>query len=179
MIDYRNRSMILAISPEVGEALDDLASHIESTMKQTNASTAGQAPAPGNIQSVTVTASQGIFDAAIVDNSAISRGINYFLEYSLSPQFSSPVVVDLGASRNWRGYLGNQTLYWRGYSAYPTSPRSTPIVFSAHGQPVAVVGGGASTGPTPLPSQGSGTSSGSNAADGGFGNFPDRSPSVL
>jgi hypothetical protein len=62
-------------------------------------------------------------------------------------------VYSLGASRNLYIQLGNQTLYWRGFSQYIGSAASAPRTFGS--PPTAVVGGGA-TGPTPQPSTGSG-----------------------
>jgi len=161
--------------PEVGMALDDMIDYIQSVMTQTNSSPQGQSDPPPSPASLKVTAAHGIFDAAITDNNPVNRGINYFLEYSDNPQFNAPTTIDLGQSRNFRGHLGNQNLYWRAHSSYPTGPRS-PHVY--HGgspvNPSPVAGGGVLTGPTPQPSQGSGTSNGASGSDGAFGNFPYR-----
>lgn len=174
VLPYRNRAQILAASPEVGQALDDLADHIQNVMNQTNSSPNGVTPPPPNPSALTVTASQGIFEAKIDDYNPVNRGINYFLEYSQNPQFSAPTTIDLGQSRNHRANLGNQTLYWRAHSSYPTSTRSTHVYHGSASSPVAVSGGGAATGPAPLPSSGSGTSSGASGSDGAFGNRPSR-----
>lgn len=177
-LTYRNRSFIKNSDPLVAEALDDILNLLQNTLDQANTAATGTITPPPSVSSIQITAAQGIFDAAIVDNiSGVVRGINYFLEYSTSPSFTAPVVIDLGASRNWRGFLGNQVLYWRGYSSYPTSARSEPAYYGTQSQPIAVAGGGTSTGPAPLPSNGSGTSSGANGGDGGFGNQPFRGTS--
>lgn len=175
MADYRRRAELKNLNPMVAEALDDLASRITNTGEQVAASPDGLVAPPPSVSSLAVSAAQGIFDISINDNnSSIVRGINYFLEYSLSPSFTAPHVKDLGSSRNWRGFLGNQTLYWRAYSSYPTSARSKPVYYGTELQPTATIGGGTATGPAPLGSNGSGTSKGSSGSDGGFGNNPYR-----
>lgn len=173
---YRNRNYIIQKDPRFAEALDDVLGAVNNTAAQVVASPSGVTAAPPDISQVTVTAADGIFDAAIKDGSPINRGINYFLEYSTDIGFTTPTVVDLGASRNWRRFLGDLTLYWRAYSAYPTSASSRPVYF---GNPTAVVGGGAA-GPTPNPSSGSGTGS-DDGQDGGagFGSLPERKRSIL
>lgn len=175
--NYRNRSKIKEQNPDIFEALEDITATMESMGQQVNASSTGVISSPPSISSLQVTAAQGIFDAAIGDNnSPVVRGINYFLEYSTSPTFVAPHVIDLGSSRNWRGFLGNQVFYFRAYSAYPTSPRSDPTYYGTPTVPTAVQGGGTATGPVPLASQGSGTTQGSSGSDGGFGNQPFRGP---
>lgn len=168
-ISVRDMGLIRTKYPEIGRALDDLIGHIQSTMEQTNASPNGQIEAPPAPSSLTVTAAQGIFDAAIVDNAPVNRGINYFLEYSKNAQFTAPTVIHLGQSRNYRGALGNQTLYWRAHSSYPTGPRSGHAYHGGN-SPLPVVGGGVNSGPNPQASQGSGTTQGSSPSDGAFGN---------
>jgi hypothetical protein len=117
-----------------------------------------------------VTASQGIFDIRIFDGSSVSRGINYFVEYSVTPQFTEAIPIDLGTSRCHRCFLGNLTLYWRGYSQYLGSQPSDAVYFGSSTAPTAVVGGGSITGPTPQPSTGSGTASTDGSQGGqGFG----------
>ena len=153
----RNRALIATNDPLLGQALEDVTQHLERLIPPSTP--------PSDITQLNVSAADGVFDISVVDNLPAQRGINYFLEYAQEPSFQSPILIDLGASRNWRGYLGNLTLYWRAYSAYPSTARSKPVVFL--GNPV--VGGGAA-GPAPLPSQGGGTSVGGSAADGGFGN---------
>lgn len=169
----RNLSEIRTRDPRLYEALSDIVDGIKNVAQQTNASPSQQTPAPLPVSSVMVTAANGIHDVAISDVAPVYRGINYFLEYSLAPTFAAPTVLDLGASRNWRGMLGNQTLYWRAYSQYPTSPPSSPVYHGTATQPVAVSGGGTLAGPLPNPSTGSGTSSGEGGQ--GFGVQPYRS----
>lgn len=174
-LQYRNRNLIAEKYPELVQALDDVIGHIQTTMNQTNASPNGQASAPPAPSSLTVTAAHGIFDAAIIDHNPVSRGINYFLEYSTNPSFAAPITIDLGQSRNHRVNLGNQTLYWRAHSSYPTGPRSTPVYHgTVLGGPSPVIGGGVLSGPAIQDSQGSGTTDGATGSDGAFGNNPYR-----
>lgn len=173
-LSVRNIQAIRDKDPQLGEALDDVLGHIQSVMTQTNSSPNGQTQAPPAPSSLKVIASQGIFDAAITDNAPVNRGINYFLQYSSTPGFNAPTTIDLGQSRNHRVHLGNQILYWRAHSSYPTGPISGHAYHGSEGNPMPVIGGGAFTGPTPQASQGSGTSSGAEPANGGFGNSPYR-----
>jgi hypothetical protein len=115
-------------------------------------STPGQAPAP--IASVQVQAANGWFDLAISDPSPSRPGLFYFAESDVTPGFNSPRVYFLGSSRNLYVQLGNQTLYWRAYSQYVGSSPSAPVTY---GTPAIGVAGGGASGPTPLPSGGSGT----------------------
>lgn len=177
-LSYRNRQALIEKNPELAEALDDLATHLERTMNQTNASVNGQSEPPPAPSALTVSAAHGIFDAAITDNAPVNRGINYFLEYSAQPSFTAPTSIDLGQSRNFRGSLGNQTLYWRAHSSYPTGPRSPHAYHGSESAPAAVQGGGVNSGPAISRSQGSGTSVGASGSDGAFGNnaFRGRRP---
>lgn len=173
-LQYRNRAVILAKYPELAEAFDDVTRHVENVMNQTNSSPNGQLEPPPSPSSLSVTGSDGIFDAQIIDNNPVNRGINYFLEYSPTSDFKAPHTIDLGTSRNHRVNLGNQSLFWRAHSSYPTSPRSRPVYHGSPAFPKVVVGGGNSTGPTLQASQGSGTSLGASGSDGAFGNNPFR-----
>ncbi len=110
-------------------------------------------PAPAPIAALQVQAANGWFDLAIQDPNAARPGLFYFAESDTTPAFAAPRVYFLGASRNLYVQLGNQTLYWRAYSQYVGSNPSAPVTF---GNPPAGVTGGGATGPTPLPSSGSG-----------------------
>jgi hypothetical protein len=171
MAIYKNRSFIRNKHPEIAEALDTISSMMDQIMLHTNTTTDGGIEPPPQISSLNVAAQDGIFDVSIADDvSPVTRGINYFIEYAADRNFSNPTVVDLGTSRNWRRMLGNQTLYFRAYSSYPTSSRSQPLHFQD-----AVIGGGRLYGPPLSKSSGSGTTLGSSSSDGGFGNQQRRS----
>jgi hypothetical protein len=174
-LQYRNRQLIHEKDPELGQALDDAFNYLESVMQQGNFSPSGEVQPPPDVNALAVTAAQGVFDIQLTDNnSGVTRGVNYFVEYSESPSFAAPHVLDLGSSRNYRTFLGNKNLYFRAYSSYPTSRRSNPIYYGTANAPIVVNGGGAVAGPVLNPSSGAGTSRGGDGSDGGFGNFSFR-----
>lgn len=122
--------------------------------------------APPNVRSILVTAANGFFNVVLTDPQGLvqpSLGIHYFIDWDLTPAFSSPQTIDNGPSRNGYFALGNLTTYWRAYSQYRNSPRSAFLVYGGT-KPIAVVGGGGA-GPAPAASQGSGGAGGG----GGFG----------
>ncbi len=149
--------------PYTYEALRALQSYVNNLAHLLNLDGAAQNTPPPNIGSLSVVAADGIFDVAITDKQGPRRPIFYFAEYSASPNFTNPIVVDMGTTRNLRLQLGNQTLYWRAYSQYLGSPISAKVTFGT--PPIALTGGGVN-GPAPQPSQGSGGGSG---VGGGFG----------
>src|SRR5580700_5602350 len=146
--------------PYLYETLTKIVSAVNSASQAAGVDSSTPSPAPTSIASITVQASNGWFDVSITDPSDARPGLFYFAESDTTPSFSAPRVYFLGASRNLYVQLGNQTLYWRGFSQYIGSP------------PTAVVGGGAS-GPTPQPSTGSGAfPNGLQRGGNGFGITP-------
>ncbi len=166
MLKIGQLAQIKSDSPYVYEALTQIISGVNSLGLAAGIDPSGGLAAPPPIGSVNVVAADGIFDIAITENSAVRRGIYYFVESDTTPSFSRPYVHFLGSSRNLRVAMGNQTLYWRGYSQYLGSEPSKPVAF---GTPAtAVSGGGTATGPALQASQGSGTASGTEGGS-GFG----------
>ncbi len=160
---------IRATHPRIAEAFDSLKNSIDNIALKTKVDSAGsQLAAPPQIGSLSVTGADGVFDAVISDNATIDKAINYFLEYAIDANFTRPHVISLGPARTWRGFFGNQTLFWRAYSQYIGSPASTPLNFGA---PTSVVGGGALNGPAIQASTGSGTAA-NNGWQGGSGFGP-------
>ena len=139
--------------PYLYETLTKIVSAVNATSQRAGVDPSVSAPAPPPIASISVQASNGWFDVSITDPSDARPGLFYFAESDVTPAFSTPRVYFMGASRNLYVQLGNQTLYWRGFSQYIGSQPSTPVSFGS--PPAAVVGGGAS-GPPPQASQGSG-----------------------
>lgn len=164
MINIRNLTEIRNRDPRLGEALIDIQTQTIDANVQS----------PPQVASISVTGADGVFQVTIVDLGTPAIAINYFVEYDTDQNFPTPHVLDLGASRTWRGYLGNLTLFWRAYSQYVppyNNQPSPPLVF---GNPTAVVGGG-SAGPTLPASTGSGTNAVSGQqGGGGFGRNPVR-----
>ena len=139
--------------PYLYETLVKIVASVNATSQRAGVDPATPVLAPSPIASIAVQASNGWFDISITDPSDARPGLFYFAESDITPAFNAPRVYFLGASRNLYVQLGNQTLYWRGYSQYIGSLPSSPVSFGA--PPVAVVGGG-SAGPAPQPSSGSG-----------------------
>jgi hypothetical protein len=168
-----------ALGSQVADEFVKIQNALNLVAKQTNANPLGDVPAPPQISAVNVQVAQGVHDVQIQDNSPVQRGVHYFLEYSNSPNFSGPSTktLSLGPSKNTRIFLGNGTVYWRGYSSYPTSSPSAPVYSGTETQPTPATGGGAISGPVGLPGAGSGTEPSTFSKPGaGFGFDPDRSP---
>jgi hypothetical protein len=138
------------------EALSDIIKGHDTIAQQTNAAPNGITAAPPAVNNLTVAAQDGIFHAQITDNGQVYRGVNYHLQYSTNQSFSAPVTVHLGPSRDYRAQLGNQNLYWRAFSDYPTSGPSSPV-YHGGATPLVVSGGGSASGPSIPAGQGSGT----------------------
>lgn len=167
MLTVAQLAPLKSSDPYLYETLSKIVSAVNATSQSAGVDPATPSPAPSPIASLTVQAANGWFDLAIADPAASRPGLFYFAESDVTPAFAAPRVHFLGASRNLYLQLGNQTLYWRAYSQYVGSLASTPVAFGA--PPVAVSGGGAS-GPSPLPSGGSGTLPNGNVRGGnGFG----------
>jgi len=157
-------------NPYLYETLVKIVSAVNATSQRSGVDPATPSPAPSPVASIAVQASNGWFDISITDPSAARPGLFYFAESDATPAFNAPRVYFLGASRNLYVQLGNQTLYWRAYSQYIGSLPSSPITF---GSPPTAVAGGGSTGPTPLPSTGSGVFvNGVPQGGNGFGTHP-------
>src|SRR5215469_9040044 len=140
--------------PYLYETLAKIVASVNATSQRAGVDPSTPVPAPSPIASIAVQAANGWFDISIVDPSDSRPGLFYFAESDTTPAFGAPRVYFMGASRNLYVQLGNQTLFWRAYSQYIGSLPSAPVTFGT--PPISVVGGG-STGPTPLPSTGSGT----------------------
>lgn len=143
-------------NPQGYTALLDIVKSINSTAAAIGVGTLGPANPPSAAGLMLVLAADGIFDVAIVDN-APQRGEYYFIEWDLSAQFTNAKSIPLGPVRNWRGMLGNATLFWRWYKQLLGSNVSEYIYFGGN-TPVGVAGGGVA-GPATNATQGSGNSS--------------------
>jgi hypothetical protein len=156
--------------PYLYETLVKIVAAVNATSRRAGVDPSTPSPAPDPIASLTVRASNGWFDISITDPSNSRPGLFYFAESDITPGFNSPRVYFMGSSRNLYVQLGNQSLYWRAYSQYIGSLPSAPVTF---GTPALPVSGGGITGPSPLPSQGSGALTNGNAPGGnGFGIHP-------
>lgn len=114
------------------------------------------AAAPMASGSLDVVAADGVFDVAITDSTP-NRGEYYFLEWDLTGSFDDAIPVMLGPCRNYRAFIGSQTVYWRWYKQLLGSNVSGYINFGGN-TPQGVAGGGSLAGPAPHDTEGSGTS---------------------
>jgi len=163
---------IQSSNPKLADSLQKIVDAVNNLAVGTGVDPAGATQPPAQLAAISVLAADGIFDVALTDNSAVTRGISYFAESDTTPGFNAPHVYPLGPSRNLRIALGNLTLYWRAYSQYLGSAPSTPVTF---GSPPTAVAGGGSAGPAQQNSAGSGTASGTGQQGGsGFGKTPTR-----
>ena len=113
--------------PYLYETLVKIVASVNSTSQRAGVDPSTPAPAPTPIASISVQASNGWFDVSITDPSDSRPGLFYFAESDTTPAFAAPRVYFMGASRNQYLQLGNQTLYWRGYSQYIGSQPSAPV----------------------------------------------------
>ena len=156
--------------PYLYETIVKIVSALNATSQRAGVDPSTPSPAPSQIASLTVRAANGWFDISIADPSDSPPGLFYFAESDITPGFNAPRVYFMGSSRNLYVQLGNQSLYWRAYSQYMGSLPSAPVTF---GTPALPVSGGGITGPSPLPSQGSGAAANGAAQGGnGFGIHP-------
>lgn len=164
---YKNRAFIAQRDPHLAEALDDIMNRLYTTAQQANANPAGPPPTPPKVGALTVTAAGGVVHAQITDGSPVQRGVVYHFEASTTPNFSQPHLLQTGPSRDYRGALGAQPLYFRAFSQYPGGSPSEPVYHGTKAAPTLVQPGGVA-GPAYPPSKGSGTAS-TDGTQGGAG----------
>jgi hypothetical protein len=156
------RQLAPAENPQLGqklyEALKSIQEAHNNVETQTNTNSQSQPNPPPPIQALNVTAKDGIFHLSVTHQGEIYRGVNYHAEYSTNAQFTNPIPIDMGSSREHRAALGNLNLHFRAAASYGISPPTRWVYFGGEAQPKMVPGGGAATGPAlPTISQGSGT----------------------
>jgi len=148
-----NLSFIRQTNSRLHDSLKAIEGAINNHSDQGNLSPTGASQAaPQPISSISVVESGGIHDIQITDNSPAYAGLNYYADYSQTPDFQNFHTIDMGISQNHRANLGPGTYYWRGASFYHKATPS-PVVYHGGGVPVAV-GSGAYTGPPMQAKQG-------------------------
>lgn len=127
----------------------------------------GEVAPPNPINNINVATSGEYMQVALNHNSAVNRGVHYFVEVAANdPNFTQPQVLDMGASRSPLPFLlptldnnGNAISYYvRAYAQYPGSKPSEITTFGGPLNPTPIQMGG-TTKLSPLPSTGSGTAS--------------------
>lgn len=138
------------------DAFRNVQKQLSNVATQANTSLTGaQSSAPPQVNAVNVTASGGVAHIQITDNNPVYRGITYHVQYATDAGFSAPCNGPSGPSRDIRIPVGNQPLFYRVFSDYPTSPASEPV-YHGGATPQAIAATGATAPPVPS-GQGSGT----------------------
>jgi hypothetical protein len=169
-LNFNNEINQLQKTPIIGRYLSVALQGIQDGVNKLATNLAADAsdatvPAPPAIQSLNVkTDGNGNVHAVISDAAGnIQRGINYFVEYDTTPNFSQPHVVHLNATRTMSPIglpakddnNNDQLFYFRAYSQYRGGAPGPKINFGGN-TPTSVNPGGAGKA-TLLPSTGSGT----------------------
>jgi len=169
------RKITIPDHPEFGarlaEAFQSLALAQSNVALQVNANPNGPVGAPPPVNAIHVSAGGGVAHISITDNNEVYRGISYHVHYSTDPNFSNPVTVHLGPSRDIRIPVGTQKLYYRAISDYPTSPASSPVYFGG-AAPVGIAATGSEQPSIPV---GNGSGTGTPRQISGYGPIPFRS----
>jgi hypothetical protein len=159
-------SKIRQMSPVLGLALEELQTGINNMGNSIAVNPTGKLPPPPPIESVSVKANNGLVHIVATHNAPIQKGIQYIAEADTNPAFTQPHPIDMGASRSHFALLPGmdddsnpQSWYVRVFAQYPGSDPSEHTYFGSKFTPTAVTPGGTTT-LTPIPSTGSGTSSG-------------------
>lgn len=164
---------IPSIGRYLGTVLRGFQNGVNNLGQNLGAEPAGTIPAAPQIQGLTVKANNGGVHAVIADNNAISKHVNYFVEYDTNPAFTQPHVEHLGASRSRMLNLPGKTdsgatqqFYFRAYSQYLGGNPGKPVHFG--GTTPTPVSPGGNVQMTLIPSTGSGTAQ-PNGQQGGSG----------
>ncbi len=116
------------LGPELADEFSKFELAFNTVNQQTNANPLGPVEPPPQVSGVAVVPKGGgVHQVTIQDNNPVNRGISYFAEYSLDPNFSTFTVVPMGPSRQLDVPAGTGDLSWRVYSAYQTGGPSDPI----------------------------------------------------
>ncbi len=161
IVDPKNLAFIQQI-PVIGarlyESLRSLQQGINAIAIQGNLNPTGQVEAPPPIQSVNATGQNGVLHVSIEHTAAdLRRGVSYYVEHADNPSFINSQQRNIGDSRSYSEFVGNQDRYVRAYAAYPGSPAGAHAYHGSAVNPQVVNGGGSIGPPAYLPSQGAGT----------------------
>lgn len=153
------------------EALQDIQQGVGAVVQQGNLNPNGQPEAPPPLQSITATGQNGVLHVSLENSSAgLRRGHINYIEHADNASFNNAQIRNIGDSRSFTEFIGNQERFVRGYNAYPGSAASAHVYHGGEANPQPVSGGGTIGPPAYLPSQGAGTGA---AGQGGMGPGPD------
>ena len=161
MLTLKHLGMIERSDPFMGETLRAIQNAVNQHGVTVGVDPTGSYPAPAAPASLVVTVPQtGVFDAVITDPNPV-RGVEYWLEWDSTAGFLAPRQIHLVGSRNWYGFLGSLTLYWRAASQFFGSDLSGWTVYGG-ANPIAL-NGAAPAGALVQPTSGSGAGPGKGA----------------
>lgn len=132
--NYVNRTHIQNRDRLTSLALDDIISKVQAVADQTNASVSGETPAPPAPTAVSVVNASGSAQL-LITNPGAAKNTAYIIEYSSTPNFLNPQIVDNGFSPTFERYLAGQTLYFRVAATLYTSPQSGWTYFGPAANP--------------------------------------------
>lgn len=138
--NYKNQSELQRRDRMLGDALDDLASQVQSARSQGNFGQAGPPSAPHPLTAIQVTPSAGFAYISLTHNNAPS-GTQYVIEVSSSPNFPSSGTqrIDNGISLSHPPlYLKGLTMYFRAAPKFPASGLAPWTYFGGQNAPSAV-----------------------------------------
>lgn len=139
------------------EALSDSQTAHNQLEQQTNGNLSGESQPPPPLSALRVSGGNGIFHVSVDHNADFYRGARYHAEYATDSHFSNPFPLPMHDSREWRGHLGQQKLYFRASVSYGISSPHPQWVYFGGAQPQVVDGTSATEPGLPMQSQGSGT----------------------
>jgi hypothetical protein len=152
----KNKDFMKTIDPtgKLYAMVSSIEDEINAQKAQTGAAGVTQtgqgAPSPKPPTAIDVQAAGGIFQVNVTD---AQPGVNYVLEYSTTKGFTATprqIALPLGV-KSYRGFLGNQTLYWGVKAGNQTAPHAAPLsdrtYFGTSAEPTPVIGGGSTIGP--------------------------------
>lgn len=141
--NYRNQSELQRRDRVLGEALDDIASQLQSARDQGNFGQSGPPAAPHPVTAIDVAASGGFATITLTHNSP-PAGATYVIQASTTPDFQNPIrlmtasSIENGTTLTVQQYLKGQTLYVRAAPKFPTSPLAPWTYFGGVAKPIAV-----------------------------------------
>jgi hypothetical protein len=138
---YQNRDYVREKDMFLADALDDIASQVQAVVTQGNFAKGGVPSPPSAPTALSVQFKAGTFTATISHANA-PVGTEWHLQYSTSPQFTSPIDVGL-LHPVFQAYLPNQLLFWRVAAKFPSSANSPWVYFGSSALPTGAGGSSA------------------------------------
>lgn len=115
--------------PVLYRILKDIVDSHNAISQQVNANPTGaEVAAPPTHSANSGLGGNGVIDMKITDNSPQNRGVEHFMDIIPSgSSWQNAQTIHIGASTNWRGYVGKGKYQVRTYAQFPNSPPSDPL----------------------------------------------------